>query len=83
MEGLPEDYTYEVTSKSINVTVIGPKEDINKLTQKNITAVIDTSNSSGKTGSVEMPVTFRFSGVKTCWAYGTYHANVTISKKEA
>ena len=83
VEGLPEDYTYEVTSKSINVTVIGPKEDINKLTQKNITAVIDTSNSSGKTGSVEMPVTFRFSGVKTCWAYGTYHANVTISKKEA
>lgn len=79
--GLSSQYTAEVTSKSINVTVIGPAADIEKLDSSKITAVIDTSTSPGKTGSVEMPVTFRFSGVDTCWAYGSYQANVTITKK--
>lgn len=81
VEGLSEDYNYEVTSKSIDVVVIGSKADIEKLTASQITAAIDTSASSGKTGSVEMPVTFKFSDVTTCWAYGSYQANVTISKK--
>ncbi len=81
VEGLPENYTSEVTSKSINVTVIGKKDEIDALTASQITAVIDTSASSGKTGSVEMPVNFKFSGASTCWAYGTYQANVTISSK--
>ncbi len=81
VQGLSDDYTSEVTSKSIDVTVIGSKSDIEKLTASQITAVIDTSDSSGKTGSVEMPVTFKFSDVTSCWAYGTYQANVTISKK--
>ena len=81
VEGLTSDYTSTVTSKSITVTVIGPKTEIDKLTSSQITAVIDTSTASGKTGSVEMPVTFRFSGVTSCWAYGSYQANITISKK--
>ena len=81
VEGLSKDYTSTVTSNSVSVIVIGTKADIDKLSAANITAVIDTSSLSGKTGSVEMPVTFRFNGVTTCWAYGTYQANVTISKK--
>ena len=81
VEGLSDEYEYEVTSKSIDVTVIGSKSDLEKLTSSQITAVIDTSAASGKTGSVEMPVTFKFSNVTSCWAYGTYQANVTISKK--
>lgn len=81
VEGLSDEYTSAVTSKSISVAVIGTKDDIDKLTASQITAVIDTSTASGKTGSVEMPVTFRFSGVTSCWAYGTYQANVTITKK--
>ena len=80
-EGLSSDYTSEITSKSISVTVIGSKSDIEKLTASNVTAVLDTSDFSGKTGSVEMPVTIRFSGVNTCWALGSYQANVTITKK--
>lgn len=81
VEGLSDQYTYKVTSKSVDVTVIGYKDDLDKMTAKQITAVIDTSNSSGKTGSVEMPVTFRFEGSTSCWAYGTYHANITITQK--
>ena len=78
---MSDQYTYKVTSKSVDVTVIGYKDDLDKMTAKQITAVIDTSNSSGKTGSVEMPVTFRFEGSTSCWAYGAYHANITITQK--
>ncbi len=81
VEGLPNNYSCVVTSKSVDVTVVGTKAEIEKLTASQITAVIDTSELSGKTGSVEMPVTFRFSGVSTCWACGSYQVNVTISQK--
>ena len=81
VEGLSDNYSYTVTSKSIDVVVIGYKDDLDKITAKQITAVIDTSNAAGKTGSVEMPVTFRFEGATSCWAYGTYQANITITEK--
>ena len=82
VEGLPDEYSYEVTSKSVKVTVIGPAEELEELVASDITAVIDTSDATGKTGSVEMPVTFRFDGVSSCWYYGTYQANLTITEKQ-
>ena len=81
VEGLSDEYSSPVTSKSIDVIVIGSKSNLEKLSASQITAVIDTSDSSGKTGSVEMPVNFRFSGTTGCWAYGKYQANITITKK--
>lgn len=81
VSGLSDDYKYEVTSKSITVTVVGPKSEIESLSSDDITAVIDTSGAKGKTGSVEMPVSFKFSSTKSCWAYGKYQANLTISEK--
>ena len=81
VEGLSDEYTSDVTSKSISVTLIGEQADLDKIKASQITAVIDTSNASGKTGSVEMPVTFRINGVNSCWAYGSYQANITITKK--
>lgn len=82
VEGLSDGYESEMTSKSIRVNVIGAKEEIEKLTAAQVTAVIDTSDYSGKIGSVEMPVGFRFNKAVTCWAYGTYQANVIISSKQ-
>ena len=82
VEGLDDSYVAEVTSKSINVTVYGAASDIEKLQASDITAVIDTSNAAGKTGSVEMPVTFRFKNETSCWVYGTAQANVSIYKIE-
>ena len=81
VEGLSDEYSSTVTSKSIDVIVIGSKSNLEKLSASQITAVIDTSDSSGKTGSVEMPVNFRFSDTTGCWAYGKYQANITITKK--
>lgn len=84
VEGLSDDYTSEVTSKSITVTVIGPTAQLTNLTPSRVTAVIDTTDAQGKVGSVQMPVTFTVSGngANACWAYGTYQANLFISEKE-
>ena len=79
--GLSENYKADVTQKSITVTVIGPKDEIKALTSKKITGVIDTSAYAGTTGSVQMPLSFKFNGAGSCWAYGSYKANLTISEK--
>lgn len=81
VDGLSSEYKAEVTQKSISVTIVGPKDEINKLSASDIIAVIDTSNSKGITGSVQMPVSFKFDGFKSCWAYGDYKANLTITEK--
>ena len=78
---LPQGYSGEVNTKSIEVTVIGPKDDVDKLTASQVSAVVDTSGSSGSTGSVEMPVTIAFKNVDTCWAYEAYQVNVSLTKK--
>lgn len=81
VEGLSDKYKAEVTQNNISVTVVGPKDQINKLSASKITAIIDTSDSNGITGSVQMPVSFKFDGESSCWAYGSYKANLTISEK--
>ena len=47
-----------------------------------ITATISATDPAVKTGSVEMPVTFRFDGASSCWAYGKYTANLNISESK-
>lgn len=81
VEGLPSGYSAEVTSKTISVVVYGPKDEIEKLDESGITAVIDAKDSEGKVGSVQMPVSFKFSSAKSCWVYGDYQANVTVTKE--
>ena len=80
VEGLPDGYKAEVTSKSITVTVCGPKNEIEALSADDITAVIDAKDLAGKTGSVQAPVSFKFKNADSSWAYGKYTANLTISE---
>ena len=81
VQGLTPNHTAQITQKSIDVTIYGPKEELDKLTKDNITAIIDTSSSSGTVGSVQMPVTFAMPDASRCWANGSYKANLTISEK--
>lgn len=81
VSGLSKDYSAEVTQNSISVTIIGPKSELDDLSAGKITGVIDTADSKGTTGSVQMPVSFTISGTKSCWAYGSYKANLTITEK--
>ena len=82
VEGLSSPYKAEVTSKKLSVTVVGPKSEIEDLDSDKITATITASDTALKTGSVEMPVTFRFEGANSCWAYGKYTANLNISESK-
>ena len=82
VEGLSSAYKAEVTSKNISVTVIGPKSEIESLDADKITATISATGTAVKTGSVAMPVTFRFDGASSCWAYGKYTANLNISESK-
>lgn len=81
VSGLSNGYKADVTQKSISVTIIGPQSELKDLSAGKITGVIDTSDSKGTTGSVQMPVSFTISGTKSCWAYGSYKANLTINEK--
>lgn len=81
VDGLSDNYKAEVTQKNISVEICGSKSEIEKLNASDITAVIDTSVSEGTTGSVQMPVTFKINGTTSCWAYGSYKANLTITEK--
>lgn len=81
VKGLSDKFNAVITTQSMNVTVYGSKSDIDKLKSSQITAVIDASNSSGKTGSVQLPVSFTFEGADTCWAYTANEANVIINNK--
>ncbi len=80
VDGLSSEYTARVTQVNLPVTIIGSEEELSKLNNDSITAVIDTSDFKGTLGSVQMPVNIQINGTTTCWAYGSYKANLTISK---
>ena len=81
VSGLSSDYTAKVSTQKLDVVIIGPESQIDSLSDSDIKAVIDTSTNDGKIGSVSMPVKITVSGGDSCWAYGDYEANLTISKK--
>lgn len=81
VDGLSSDYRADVTQKNIEITVVGPKSELDDLSPSDVTAVIDASASSGMTGSVSLPVTFNFQSTRSSWSYGSYKANLTITEK--
>jgi len=68
-----------IYTKTLDVTVIGPKEEVAKLTQNNLVAEIDLSDSENFTGHTEMPVTFSISNASSSWVYGSYMVNLSVS----
>lgn len=66
---------------SIDVTFIGPKDDISKLSLSDISAIIDMSDST--MGNSDVPVTVRLDTSSPCWVYGTYSVNVTVTDQES
>ena len=81
VQGLSSDYTSNVTTQGLDVTIIGPESEIEELTSDDLKGVIDTSTLDGTVGSTSMPVKISITGANSCWAYGNYEANITISKK--
>lgn len=69
----------DIYTKALNVTVVGPKEEIAKLTESNLVAEIDLSDNENFTGHTEMPVTFSISNASSSWVYGSYMVNLSVS----
>ena len=78
-----DDQTTSVSTQSLNVTLIGSKDQLSSITSSNITAVIDMSaKAQNFIGMAEMPVSIKInSKFNSCWAYGSYTVNVTSSRK--
>ena len=72
-----------VTTKSLDVKIIGTKSQLNSLNVANITAVVDMSEKADNfIGMTEMPVKINInSKFNQCWSYGSYTVNVTAARK--
>lgn len=83
LANMGSDQTATVSTKSINVKVIGPKSKLAALTSNDIRAVVDLSEKSSlKNGIVEMPVAISFgNNYSDCWVQGSYTVNVSFSPK--
>ena len=80
-EAVPVGYSAEVFTKSINISVAGPKDVISEITAENIRASVDLSTlANGFEGSQEMPVKISFSSLSKCWCFNEYTVNVSIKK---
>lgn len=69
----------QIYTKELDVTVVGPKEEIAKLTGNNLVAEIDLSGNENFTGHTEMPATFSISSAPSSWVYGSYMINISVS----
>lgn len=70
-----------LTTRSIEVAVIGPQAQVSRLTGDSIAIQIDLTNFSGRTGIMDVPVTATISGSsgEACWITGSYTATLTLT----
>ena len=64
---------------SLEVRVVGPKEDISWLTGNSIYCVVDLTNTNNVFGTMELPVTVEIHNNDSCWVIGSYTVNLQIS----
>lgn len=81
LTSVPDGYTAEVSTKSINVSIAGPTDEISDITAESIKASVDLSSlASGFEGSQEMPVKIDLSELNGCWCFKEYTVNVSLKK---
>ena len=66
-------------SGGITVTVIGLPEEIDTLTGSDISASIDASQLEADKGTQKATADITISNTKSCWAFGTYTVDVSLS----
>ncbi|MBC8545322.1 hypothetical protein H8711_00030 [Clostridiaceae bacterium NSJ-31] len=78
----PAGYDVSLITKQLNnVTIVGPKDVVSRLSNKDIVAEIDLSDRKVVSGQVEMPVNVIVPGKGLVWATGDYSAVVNIKEK--
>ena len=73
----------ELTTKSLEVILIGSEAQVGKLTGDSVSCTVDMTNYAEQTGIIEVPVTVTVSGADSCWSVGSYSVYVTITDKNA
>lgn len=70
-----------LTTRSMEVSVVGPQAQVGKLTGDSISVQIDLTNVMSRTGSMEAPAAVTISGTAgdACWVAGSYTATVTLT----
>lgn len=83
VKNVPSGYTAQVTTKSINLSIAGPKDIISEITNEDITATVDLSTlADGFEGSQEMPVIIGMSQLNKCWCFNS-ESTVNVSVKKS
>ncbi len=77
----PEGKLAELSTRSIEIRVVGTSAQIAKLTGESVFCTVDLSSLQDQNGSLEVPVTVTINNADSCWAVGTYTAHITISDK--
>jgi YbbR domain-containing protein len=67
-----------VDTAVLPVTVVGPVEDLAKLTEASVVGSVDLSGKENFTGRTELPVTFTIGNFSRCWVYGSYMVSVNV-----
>lgn len=84
LNNVPDGYTAKVASLNADsVTVIGPEKAIDSVKSKNVIVSCDLTTKKGstvQTGNHQYKLTVVVSGVDGVWIYGSYTANVNITK---
>ena len=71
-----------VLNQSLEVLVVGPANDVARITDQDIYAQVNMSNRQ-EIGTAEVPVTVGIQDNTSCWVAGSYVATVTTSEASA
>ena len=78
VRGLDENYYGEVTTASLEITVYGTKDSIDKISKDNIVSYVDLTDTDISVGSKTTPLQLSLQNIDGCWIYGSYNAVVEI-----
>lgn len=82
-KNIPDGYTADVPLKQLEVELVGTEEALNSISDEDLVAYVDWSEMTDGivVGTSEMPVKIGIpDGSGDVWVYGTYKANVTVSR---
>lgn len=80
VNGLDDNYSGEVTTASLKVTIYGTKESIDRINKDNIISYVDLSDIDISVGSKTMPIQLSLQNIDGCWIYGSYSVVVDITE---
>ncbi|MEE0265422.1 MAG: CdaR family protein [Acutalibacteraceae bacterium] len=83
LKNVPSGHMAQVTTKSLSVSIAGPKDVISEISTDDITATVDlTSLADGFEGSQEMQVIISIPQLNDCWCFNSENTvNVSIKEK--